>query len=68
MKSVTINSNDAGQRLDKFLQKHFDTLPKSMMFKQIRKKNIKVNRKRCAPEQVLNENDVVDLKKLMFSH
>lgn len=61
MKSVTINSNDAGQRLDKFLQKHFDTLPKSMMFKQIRKKNIKVNRKRCAPEQVLNENDVVDL-------
>ena len=61
MKSVTINSNDAGQRVDKFLQKHFATLPKSMMFKQIRKKNIKVNRKRCTPEQVLLNGDVIDL-------
>lgn len=61
MKSVTVNSNDAGQRLDKFLLKHFESLPKSMMFKQIRKKNIKVNRKRCVPEQVINENDVIDL-------
>ena len=61
MKSVTINSNDAGQRVDKFLQKHFATLPKSMMFKQIRKKNIKVNRKRCTPEQVLCDGDVIDL-------
>ena len=61
MKSVKINSNDSGQRLDKFLLKHFETLPKSMMFKQIRKKNIKVNRKRCTPEQIVSENDVVDL-------
>lgn len=61
MKSVTVNSNDAGQRVDKFLQKHFATLPKSMMFKQIRKKNIKVNRKRCTPEQVLLNGDVIDL-------
>ena len=38
MKSVKVNSNDAGQRLDKFLLKHFESLPKSMMFKQIRKK------------------------------
>lgn len=61
MKSVKINSNDAGQRLDKFLLKHYESLPKSMMFKQIRKKNIKVNRKRCTPEQIINENDVIDL-------
>lgn len=54
-------TNDAGQRLDKFLQKHYPSLPKSLMFKQIRKKNIKVNRKRCAPEQVLFEDDVIDL-------
>lgn len=54
-------SNDAGQRLDKFLQKRYPSLPKSLMFKQIRKKNIKVNRKRCTPEQVLVVGDVVDL-------
>ena len=61
MKSVTVTKNDAGQRLDKFLQKTFETLPKSMMFKQIRKKNIKVNRKRCTPEQILTEGDVIEL-------
>lgn len=61
MKSITIQTNDAGQRLDKFLQKHYPSLPKSLMFKQIRKKNIKVNRKRCTPEQVLLQGDVVDL-------
>lgn len=54
-------SNDAGQRLDKFLQKRYSSLPKSLMFKQIRKKNIKVNRKRCTPEQVLVVGDIVDL-------
>lgn len=61
MKSVTVKKNDEGQRLDKFLQKKYQSLPKSMMFKQIRKKNIKVNKKRCQPEQILNENDVIEL-------
>jgi 23S rRNA pseudouridine955/2504/2580 synthase len=61
MKSITVKTNDAGQRLDKLLLKTFATLPKSMMFKQIRKKNIKVNRKRCTPEQIVNEGDVIEL-------
>lgn len=61
MKSIIVKSNDAGQRLDKLLQKSFESLPKSMMFKQIRKKNIKVNRKRCTPEQIVAEGDVIDL-------
>ena len=56
-----MNSNDACQRLDKLLQKHFESLPKSLMYKQIRKKNIKINRKRCTPETVVNVGDVVDL-------
>ncbi len=61
MKSVIVKKNDEGQRLDKFLQKKFSSLPKSMMFKQIRKKNIKVNKKRCTPEQIIKENDVIEL-------
>lgn len=61
MKSVIVKKNDEGQRLDKFLQKKFASLPKSMMFKQIRKKNIKVNKKRCTPEQIICENDVIEL-------
>lgn len=61
MKSITINSKDSGQRLDRFISKTFDKMPKSLMFKEIRKKNIKVNRKRCTPEQILNDGDVLDL-------
>lgn len=61
MKQITVSKNDADQRLDKFLLKAFETLPKSMMFKQIRKKNIKVNRKRCTPEQIIREGDVIEL-------
>ena len=61
MKKLTVSANDANQRLDKFLQKAFESLPKSMMFKQIRKKNIKVNRKRCTPEQLLAAGDVIEL-------
>lgn len=61
MKRIVVNKNDSGQRLDKFLLKSFETLPKSMMFKQIRKKNIKINKKRCTPEQIISEGDVIEL-------
>ena len=61
MKSITVKENDAGQRLDKLLLKSFESLPKSMMYKQIRKKNIKVNKKRAAPEQLVKEGDVIEL-------
>lgn len=61
MKSITISGKDAGQRLDRFITKTFDRLPKSLMFKEIRKKNIKINRKRCTAGQILNENDVLEL-------
>ncbi len=61
MKRITVTANDSGQRLDRFLQKTFESLPQSMMHKQIRKKNIKLNRKRCAPEQIINEGDVIEL-------
>lgn len=61
MKSITISRNDAGQRVDRLILKTFDRLPKSLMFKEIRKKNIKVNKKRCTPEQILREGDILEL-------
>ena len=39
MKEFTIKENDSGQRVDKFLQKAMPDLPKSMMYRLIRKKN-----------------------------
>lgn len=61
MESLIITENDSGQRLNKFLEKVFPNLPKSMMYKSIRKKNIKVNRKRCDAKDILLAGDVVDI-------
>lgn len=61
MKSITIQKNDADQRLDKFLGKNLPNLPKSLMYKYIRKKRIKVNGKRAEISTRLQEGDVLDL-------
>ena len=61
MRSLTIGTNDAGQRLDKFLSKAVKGLPMSLMYKFIRTKKIKVNRARTAQNYVLAEGDEVQL-------
>ena len=61
MKTITIGVNDAGQRLDKFLTKSFPNLPQSMMYKSIRKKDIKLNGKRCEISARLEQGDVLTL-------
>ncbi len=59
MREVKIAANDAGQRLDKFLSKAFPSLPKSLLYRAIRQKKIKVNRRRAEPNQMLAENDIL---------
>ncbi len=59
MKEILIGKNDAGQRLDKFLNKKFKNMPFSMLYKLIRKKKITVNRKRAKENQVLAEGDLL---------
>lgn len=61
MKEFIIGPNDAGQRVDKFVLKATVGLPKSLLYKAIRLKKIKVNRKRCEISQKLLEGDVVQM-------
>ncbi len=61
MKSFTIGSNDAGQRLDKFISKAVPLLPQALMYKYIRKKRIKVNSGRGEISCKLEQGDVVDM-------
>ena len=58
---VTIGKNDGGQRVDKFLTKAYPNLPQSMLYKCIRKKDIKVNGQRCQISTRLQEGDVISL-------
>ena len=61
MHELKIGKNDAGQRLDKFLTKAVKGLPTSVMYKLIRTKKIKVNRKRTEQKYVLCEGDEIQL-------
>ncbi len=61
MKTITVGLNDSNQRVDKFLTKSFPNLPQSMMYKSIRKKDIKCNGKRCEISTRLHEGDVLTL-------
>lgn len=57
MRVLQIHENDANQRVDKFLSKALPTLPKNLMYKYIRNKKIKVNKKRCEISQRLQVGD-----------
>ncbi|MBQ3265547.1 MAG: RluA family pseudouridine synthase [Ruminococcus sp.] len=59
MRQITINKNDAGQRLDKYLSKRFKTMPKSLMYRYLRTKYIKRNGKKASPEVFLSEGDIL---------
>lgn len=61
MREIVIQKNDAGQRLDKFLSKALPSLPPSKLYKSIRLKKIKVNRRRAEISQILNVGDTLQL-------
>lgn len=59
MKTFIINENDSGQRIDKFITKAMPDIPKGMLYKLIRKKDIKINGKRCDGSARLSNGDTV---------
>lgn len=61
MKQVWIGSNDAGQRLDQFLRKTFPAMPRSLLYRALRKKRIKLNGTRATHSTFLTEGDEITL-------
>lgn len=61
MKRFEITEKDAGVRLDKYVAKAAPSLPKSLMYKAIRVKNIKLNRKRAEISTRLKAGDVLEM-------
>ncbi|MBO4819806.1 MAG: RluA family pseudouridine synthase [Firmicutes bacterium] len=60
MREIVIESNDAGQRVDRFLKKYLRNAPLSVIYKVLRK-DLKVNGKRAKEDQILSEGDVLNL-------
>ncbi len=59
MREFTVQKNDAGQRLDKFVSKVTTNLSGPLLYKYLRKKAIKVNGKKQEISYRLQENDIV---------
>ena len=61
MRQMKIGENEAGQRLDKYLAKLLPKAPKGFLYKMLRKKNIKLNRKKASGKEKLCLGDEVQL-------
>uniref|UniRef100_UPI00405679D3 pseudouridine synthase n=1 Tax=Acetatifactor sp. TaxID=1872090 RepID=UPI00405679D3 len=59
MQSITITSNQAGQRFDKFLHKYLPNAGTSFLYKMLRKKNITLNGKKAEGKEILSVGDEV---------
>ncbi|CAJ0993487.1 Ribosomal large subunit pseudouridine synthase C [Sodalis praecaptivus] len=56
---ITITADEAGQRIDNFLHTHLKGVPKSMIYRIVRKGEVRVNKKRVKPEYKLQNDDEV---------
>lgn len=60
MKKIIIDVNDSEQSLIKFLNKYLNKAPNSLLYKWIRTKKIKVNKKKSEPSLILHKGDIVN--------
>jgi 23S rRNA pseudouridine955/2504/2580 synthase len=56
-----VSLDEAGQRLDNYVQKRLGGVPRSRVYRVIRKGEVRVNGKRADPETRLNVNDRIRL-------
>ncbi|MBE5957971.1 MAG: RluA family pseudouridine synthase [Lachnospiraceae bacterium] len=61
MKTINVSKNEAGQRLDKLLQKYLSSAPNSFIYKMLRKKNITLNNKKAAGNEKLVVGDIIKI-------
>jgi len=59
--SFTIESDHAEQRIDNFLFTKLKKVPKSLIYRLVRKGAIRVNKKRVKPEYKLQAQDIIEL-------
>lgn len=63
----TISEDETGQRLDNFLLTKLKGVPKSLIYRIIRKGEVRVNKGRIKPEYKLQLNDVVRIPPVRMS-
>ncbi len=59
VRTVTVTADEAGQRIDNFLRTQLKGVPKSMIYRILRKGEVRVNKGRIKPEYKLQAGDEV---------
>ena len=61
MKQITVTNDMSSQRLDKYLQRLLPACPKSLLYKQLRKKNITLNASKATGSEIIKPGDVISV-------
>lgn len=59
VRHVEVSQDDAGQRIDNFLMRHLKNVPRSRIYRLLRKGEVRVNGKRAKPEYRMAAGDTV---------
>ncbi|MEI6897240.1 MAG: 23S rRNA pseudouridine(955/2504/2580) synthase RluC [Psychromonas sp.] len=59
VRMLEVSQENAQQRIDNFLRLHLKGVPKSMIYRIVRKGEVRVNKKRIKPDYKLQEGDIV---------
>ncbi len=59
VRMVEVGPDDEGQRIDNFLMRHLKGVPKSRIYRLLRRGEVRVNKRRAKPEYKLLAGDVV---------
>jgi len=60
-KTINVDVTYVGMRIDRFLRKHFETIPQSLIEKNLRSGKIKLNKKKIKNSIKLKINDKIEL-------
>ncbi len=64
IKFLEVDENRQGQRIDNFLITHLKGVPKSLIYRILRKGEVRVNKKRVKPDYRLNQADMIRIPPL----
>ncbi len=59
-KTINVDATYVGMRLDRFLRKHFETIPQSLIERSLRSGKIKLNKKKIKSSAKIQINDLIE--------
>ena len=58
VKKINITKDDAGQRIDNFILRKYKSLPRSKVYRILRRGEVRINSGRVSPSYKIKENTI----------